>query len=162
MARQQPLALVALGVALIVTPVAGRGHAEHEREHCHTVSVHDGDTLTAQCPSGRIKVRLAEIDAPERTQPYARISTDALKALCVGKPTTVERYSIDKYGRTIARVYCGGVDVNARQVKTGLAWAFDRYLTDPSIKALESEAREKRRGLWRADHPEPPWEFRHH
>ena len=34
------------------------------------VSVHDGDTLTVLVGKQQIKVRLAEIDAPELRQPY--------------------------------------------------------------------------------------------
>ena len=128
---------------------------------CTVRSVHDGDTLTAQCPEGRIKVRLAEIDAPERTQPWSRISTNHLKALCLGKDADITTQAIDKYGRSIARVTCGHIDANADQVRRGYAWAFDRYLTDPSIKTLELDARTARRGLWRQDAPQAPWDFRH-
>lgn len=132
---------------------------------CTTVSVHDGDTLTADCPAGRLHVRLREIDAPERTQPYARISTDALAALCLGQPVTLAERALDRYGRTLARVRCGpgsGVDVASEQVRAGLAWAAAaRYLTDPQIAALEREARAARRGLWRQAEPLAPWDFRH-
>ncbi len=131
---------------------------------CTVVSVHDGDTLTAACPEGRLHVRLREIDAPERTQPYARISTDSLKALCLGQAITLTDRALDRYGRTLARASCGpapGIDVNAEQVRRGLAWAFTRYLTDPSIADLEREARAARRGLWRQPEPLAPWDFRH-
>lgn len=127
---------------------------------CQVLSVHDGDTLTASCDARVIKVRLAEIDAPERTQPYSRISTNALKRLCVGAQATITSHSIDRYGRTIGRVTCAGIDVNAEQVRRGYAWAFDKYLTDPAIKLLETEARAGHRGLWRSAQPIPPWEFR--
>lgn len=128
---------------------------------CTVTAVHDGDTLTAQCPDGRLKVRLVEIDAPERTQPYSRMSTNALKALCVGKRARLERHGVDRYGRTLARVYCAGEDANASQVRRGYAWAFTRYLTDPEIARLERDARAARRGLWRSDNPVAPWDFRH-
>lgn len=38
------------------------------------VSVHDGDTLTVLVGKQQIKVRLAEIDAPELGQPYGQRS----------------------------------------------------------------------------------------
>jgi endonuclease YncB( thermonuclease family) len=125
------------------------------------ISVHDGDTLTALCDGKKIKVRLTEIDAPERTQPYSRISTNSLKSLCVDQPASVVSVGLDRYGRTLGRVSCAGVDANAEQVRRGYAWAFDKYLTDPSIKQLETEARAAQRGLWRSANPMPPWEFRH-
>lgn len=128
---------------------------------CTVRSVHDGDTLTAVCDGVAVKVRLVEIDAPERTQPYARRSANHLKSVCVGKSARLDGAHPDKYGRTLARVYCAGVDVSADQVRRGYAWAFDKYLTDPSIKRLEAEARAAGRGLWAGRDPTPPWEFRH-
>jgi endonuclease YncB( thermonuclease family) len=106
-------------------------------------------------------VRLVEIDAPELRQPYGRQATDALKGMCIGRPAEVDSRGLDRYGRTLARVYCNGVDVNAEQVRRGWAWAFTKYLTDPEITRLETEARSARRGLWRSEHPIPPWEYRH-
>jgi len=129
-------------------------------EHCLIISVHDGDTLTAQCPSGKLKVRLVEIDAPERTQPYSRLSTNALKQLCLDKSATLRETRLDKYGRTLARVTCGQSDANAEQVRRGYAWAYDKYLTDPSIKRLEQGAQAAKRGLWRGADPVAPWIFR--
>lgn len=127
---------------------------------CTVTAVQDGDTLTVTCPDGRVKVRLVEIDAPERTQPYSRISTNSLRTLCLGQPARLDRHGIDRYGRTLARVHCAGVDANAEQIRRGLAWAFTRHLTDPEIARIELEARAQRRGLWRADQPIAPWDFR--
>jgi len=144
-------------VASLVLCVAfGVAHAAE----CRVRSVHDGDTLTAMCAGLAIKVRLVEIDAPERTQPYARRSANHLKAVCVGKLVRLDNPRLDRYGRTLARVYCAGVDVSADQVRRGYAWAFDKYLTDPEIKRLEAEARAAGRGLWAGRDPMPPWEFR--
>lgn len=128
---------------------------------CHVASVHDGDTLTALCDGRKLKVRLTEIDAPERTQPYSRQSTNHLKAMCLDKPATLANTSTDRYGRTLARVQCGTHDANAEQVRHGYAWAFDRYLTDPAIKQLEIQARTNKLGLWRQATPTAPWDFRH-
>ena len=42
------------------------------------VSVHDGDTLTVLVGKQQVKVRLAEIDAPELGQPYDQRSPQFL------------------------------------------------------------------------------------
>lgn len=149
--------IAAAGVALVLAGGGGLANAAD----CTVRSVHDGDTLTAMCAGVAVKVRLVEIDAPERTQPYARRSANHLKAVCAGKPARLENPHPDKYGRTLARVYCAGVDVSADQVRRGYAWAFDKYLTDPAIKRLEGEAQAAGRGLWAGRDPVPPWEFRH-
>ena len=39
---------------------------------CLIVGVTDGDTLTARCDQQTVKIRLAEIDAPEKAQPLQR------------------------------------------------------------------------------------------
>jgi len=74
------------------------------------VAVHDGDTLTVADGPQRTVIRLADIDAPERTQPYSRTSRRNLQALCKGaKRAEVERIDTDRYGRTVAHVHCDGV-----------------------------------------------------
>lgn len=56
---------------------------------CLVVGISDGDTLAARCPTAdaahpyqRVKVRLAEIDAPESGQAFGRRSKEHLSALC--------------------------------------------------------------------------------
>ena len=126
------------------------------------VGVSDGDTLTVQDGDVKTVLRLAEIDAPERTQPYSQVSRRNLEALCKNaKAVEFERVDTDRYGRTVAHVWCDGVHVNWRQVEDGLAWCFTRYLKHPEeCLPLERTARAERRGLWREPTPLAPWEFR--
>ena len=49
---------------------------------CVIVGITDGDTLTARCEAQTIKVRLAEVDAPEHHQPFGTRSREHLAALC--------------------------------------------------------------------------------
>ena len=131
---------------------------------CLVVAVSDGDTLEARCGQAgayqQISIRLAEIDAPEKRQPYGQRSKLALSALCFGAWATIWPLSRDRYGRTVARLECRGKDANAEQVRQGMAWAFTRYQTDPEIKRLEEGARAARVGLWRDSAPQAPWEWR--
>lgn len=124
------------------------------------VGVADGDTLTVLVDRQQIKVRLVEIDAPEKRQAFGNRSKQSLSDLCFNKTATLADKGKDRYGRTLARVYCDGVDANAEQVRRGMAWVFRRYSKDPTLLVLESEARHAKLGLW-ADHaPVPPWEWR--
>ena len=125
------------------------------------VAVADGDTITVLKDLRQVKVRLTEIDAPEKKQAFGNRSKESLSDLCFGKTATLIEKSKDRYGRTLARVTCDGTDANAEQVRRGLAWAYTKYLTDPQIKVLEEEARASRLGLWRDETPVPPWEWRH-
>jgi micrococcal nuclease len=72
----------------------------------------------------QIKVRLVEIDAPEKSQAYGQRSKQSLSDLVFGKQVRVEQQDRDRYGRVVGRVYAGGLDVNAEQVKRGMAWVY--------------------------------------
>ena len=108
------------------------------------VGISDGDTLTLLVPDDarfkQVKVRLGKIDTPESKQPYGERAKQALSDLAFGKPARVVE-TTDKYGRTVGRVYVGAVDVNAELVKQGAAWVYRQYLQDPSLRALEAEAK---------------------
>lgn len=127
------------------------------------VGIADGDTLTVlDADKVQHKIRLAEIDAPEKAQPFGNRSKQALNGLVHGKVVRVVEHGHDKYKRTIGRVYQGDVDVSAEQVKQGLAWVYRKYAPkDSPLYAIEDEARAARRGLWFDAEPTPPWDWRH-
>ena len=130
------------------------------------VGISDGDTLTLLVPDGasfkQIKVRLGEIDTPERKQPYGTRAQQTLSELAFNKEARVVVQDTDRFGRTVGRVYVGGVDVNAELVKQGAAWVYRQYLKDQSLLALEAEAKTAKRGLWGLPEAErcPPWDWR--
>lgn len=132
---------------------------------CLVVAISDGDTLKARCgePGAyqEVKVRLAEIDAPEKKQPFGERSRQHLAGLCFQKQAVIRPQTKDRYGRTVARVECAGADANAAQVRAGMAWAYTKYLTDPEIKRLEAAAKAAGVGLWQDRDPVAPWEWRH-
>lgn len=154
--RRSFLVLLLLGL-LIAAPSTGA-----QSFVGRVVGVSDGDTLTAMVGDTKTIIRLAEIDAPERTQPYSRVSRRNLEAICRhAKTVEITPVDTDRYGRTVAHVRCDGVHVNWRQVEDGLAWCFIRYLKQPDLcLPIEKAAREAKRGLWREPNPQAPWEFR--
>jgi endonuclease YncB( thermonuclease family) len=125
------------------------------------VGVSDGDTLTVLISGRQTKVRLAEIDAPEKRQPFGERSKQSLSDVVYGKWVKVNQQDLDRYGRVVGRVYIGDLDVNAEQIKRGMAWIYRKYNRDRSLLALEQEARGAKRGLWTDPNPVPPWEYRH-
>lgn len=129
---------------------------------CLVVAITDGDTLKVRCDdSPQQVVRLAEIDAPEKAQPFGDRSRQHLADLCFQKRAEIMPQAQDRYGRTVGRVTCEGKDANAEQVRAGMAWAYTKYLKDPLIKALEVDARGGHRGLWVDATPTAPWDWRH-
>lgn len=130
---------------------------------CKVVAISDGDTLTClTAERTQIKVRLAEIDTPEKAQPYGQKSKAALSALVFGKQVTLATQAKDRYGRTLARVSAGGQDANREMVRLGAAWVYRQYSKDKSLLAVEAEAKSSRRGLWAMPEADriPPWEWR--
>lgn len=131
---------------------------------CLVVAISDGDTLKARCGEpgayAQVSVRLAEVDAPEKAQPFGQRSRASLAALCFGAWATIQPQTTDRYGRTVAHVECRGKDASAEQARAGMAWFYVRYGRDASVQALEGLARGSRAGLWADAAPVAPWDWR--
>lgn len=132
------------------------------------VAIADGDTLTILTESKeQIKIRLAGIDAPEKSQPFGNKSKENLSRLVFGRTVMIEGHKTDRYGRTVAKVLIGGIDAGLEQVKAGLAWHFKQYQREQrqadqkNYTEAEDRARADRVGLWQDPTPIAPWDFRH-
>ena len=127
------------------------------------VAITDGDTIKLLTPAKQqIKVRLADIDTPERGQPYGRKARQVLSEKIHRRQVDVEEVTIDRYQRLVGRVFLDGRNINAEMVEDGAAWVYRKYSDDPQLIRLESQAREQGRGLWalQPDQRIPPWEWR--
>lgn len=123
------------------------------------VSVVDGDTLKAKVQGVTMDFRLEGIDAPEHDQPYGAEATHELNSLVSGKQLVIVPSDTDRYGRTVARVWVGQLDVNRELVRRGAAWFESEYSRDDDLYWEEQSARSAKRGLWAAPHVEP-WRWR--
>ncbi len=93
----------------------------------------DGDTI--RC--GRERIRLIGIDAPELAGHCRRgrvcvegdgeASRRSLAARMEGWQITARRFGRDRYGRTLALVYAGGVNLSCWQVMRGQAQYVPRW-----------------------------------
>ena len=127
------------------------------------VSVTDGDTLVVVTANDqRMRVRLSDIDAPEKDQPHGLEARHALVELVLHQTVRLDVRKNDRYGRQLARVFVNGTDVNAELVKQGHVWIYRQYSRDPSLLEIEQSARETQRGLWALPDVEriPPWQWR--
>jgi endonuclease YncB( thermonuclease family) len=127
------------------------------------VGISDGDTLTLLVDREQVRIRLAQIDAPESNQPYGKNAKAALSAFAFGRRARVEVVDIDRYGRTVGEVFVDGIDVNREMVREGHAWAYTKYSQSTEIIELEDSARNAKKGLWALpeNQREPPWLWRH-
>lgn len=127
------------------------------------IGITDGDTVKVLTKENEIlKIRLAEIDTPERKQPWGTRAKQALSDLVFGKSVEVQPVTVDRYGRTVAHLYLGNLNINREMVRTGNAWAYRKYVTDSSLFGLEATAKEQKKGLWGLAESQilPPWEWR--
>ena len=139
-------------------------HADETAEiNGKVIRVHDGDTLTLLQTASRkhLQIRLEGIDAPEIGQSFGEESRAVLDGMVYGKLVTIRPVTIDKYGRTVARVFLGTLDVNLELVRLGFAWRYDHYSQEQALGEAQQHAREQKWGLWQDRHPIPPWDWRH-
>jgi endonuclease YncB( thermonuclease family) len=135
--------------------------------HGRVVGVSDGDSVTVlDAQKTQYKIRLAGIDAPERAQAYGQKAKESLSDLVYGKSVDVEWSKQDRYGRIVGIIMLAGVDINLEQIKRGMAWHYKHYQNEQSPEdreayaESESQARDKRMGLWRDPAPIEPSVFR--
>lgn len=127
------------------------------------VNVSDGDTIILLVNNSEtIKVRLSEIDAPEKNQPWGNKSKQALSILVASKIVTVSASGKDRYGRTLGTLYLDEENINKLMVQNGDAWAYTKYVTDHEYFLLQDQAKKNNVGLWamNPDQVIPPWEWR--
>lgn len=126
------------------------------------IGVTDGDTIVVLTEDNQqIKIRLEGIDCPESKQDFGNRAKQATVELCFGKEVIVQKTGEDVYGRTLAYVFVGDLCVNKQLLSLGMAWHYKQYNKDQELDKLETEAKEKKIGLWSQTNPMAPWDFRH-
>lgn len=127
------------------------------------VKVIDGDTVDILTPEKqKIRVRLLDIDAPESRQAYGNASKKYLASLIAGKSVFVKENKKDIYQRTLGTIFLNKINVNAKMVESGYAWAYrvKGVAKNKNMVNLEAKAKQKQKGLWKDKYPIAPWDFR--
>jgi len=123
----------------------------------------DGDTVAFKVHNGPVeKIRLADIDTPERDQPWGTEATTALRQWSMSKPARIEVVDTDRYGRLVATLWVDDENINRRLVNEGHAWVYRKYLRDTSLIRLEARAISAKAGLWSSNNVIEPSEWRKH
>ena len=146
--------------------------------HGRIVEVTDGDTLRIRVNAETVdvqRVRLASVDAPERTtgsdrpgQPFADASKRFLARQVQGDTLILTCFEQDPYGRHICDVPDSdkpSATVNQALVAAGLAWANmegnGRFLRDRALLDLQKRAQSEKLGIWSEPDPVAPWVWRY-
>ncbi|MBN4085042.1 thermonuclease family protein [Flavobacteriaceae bacterium AH-315-B10] len=126
------------------------------------IAITDGDTFKLLTQdSTLIKVRLANIDCPEKKQPFSIKAKQFVSDAIFSKTVTINVLKKDRYRRYISNViYNDSLILNYELVKQGLAWHYVKYSNDTILQKLEDEAKLKCVGLWQDKNPIAPWDWR--
>ena len=136
-------------------------------EVCRPHHYPDGDTFHYRNTDGiEVKVRVADFDAPERTQPFSRVATDKMKELTAGG-AQCDCYKYDRHGRSVCNVRTlQGVNVAAIMLASGLGCIDERFEKEAApadrraARAALVEAQQARRGMWSQPDPVCAFDYR--
>lgn len=131
----------------------------------------DGDSIRIRTSGGgELDLRLASIDAPELNQAAGHLAKQHLQSLTLGRAASFFQTDTDRYKRPVVFMFVAAedrygetvvaIEVNAQMVADGFAWHAIKHSTDPQLKQLQTQAMQRRVGLWANANPVPPWEFR--
>ena len=127
------------------------------------IAIKDGDTvIVLDTLSHQTTLRLAEVDCPEKSQPFGTKSKQFTSDQIYLKTIKYVVTDTDRYGRSIAMIYYD-VDnkyLSAEIIKAGMGWHYKRYSTSKELALFEVNARKYKIGLWIDNNPIAPWEFR--
>ncbi len=74
---------------------------------------------------------------------------------------TIQIKSTDQYQRIVGVVFLNDtLNINLQMIKDEYAWHYKKYSTDQVMEKAEKEAKQNKLGLWKENHPLPPWEWR--
>lgn len=142
--------------------VFAKDYGPYDIENCFVTRISDGDTATClkDDKKTQVKIRFAQIDAPESKQEFGTVSKQALSNMIFNKNIDLVVEETDRYGRNVAEVFIDGVNVNKYMVKNGYAWAYKEYMKDKDYLRLQESAQNAKVGIW--SHPKPiyPQDFR--
>jgi endonuclease YncB( thermonuclease family) len=129
--------------------------------------VDDGDTLVVLDAEKRAHtVRLLGVDAPELGQESGEAAKNNLSRLAWGRAVLAECRTALPPSTRLCVVRVGGQDIGLTQIVEGMAWrsradAAQQTRTERAdYDQAEFMAKIRRRGLWNAKNPTPPWDWR--
>lgn len=151
---------VKLLLSFLFSIFASTASCAEETYPAEVIAVLDGDTvLVSRANQQPFKVRMADIDAPEREQEYGPASQQSLAELVLRKQVQVTPKAVDSYGRIVAVITANGRNINQELVMRGMAWALPRA-RDKRMFTLQTQARQAKRGLWVQSNPLRPGAWR--
>lgn len=126
------------------------------------IKISDGDTITVLLKGKeQKKLRLAEVDCPEKGQAFGKNARQFTSDKVFGKTITFIETDKDRYGRSIAKVYYDkGKYLSEELIRAGMGWWYCAFSKNSSLGELQNKAQYQKVGLWQDVHAVAPWEYR--
>ncbi len=125
------------------------------------IALADGDTISVLDQTLARKIRLSNIDCPEKKQEFGAKAKEYCGSLCFGKFVQVSVVGADRNKRLLGTVTLpDGRILNEELLKAGMAWVYMPKCHDYKLASLEQKARDSHLGLWQSHSPISPWEWR--
>lgn len=127
------------------------------------VGVKDGDTVVViDSLNNQITLRLAEVDCPEKNQPFGTKAKQFTSDQVYLKTIKYVVTDTDRYGRSIAMIYYDSDNkyLSAEIIKAGMGWHYKRYSKSKELALFEDNAKKNKIGLWIDNNPINPSEWR--
>lgn len=125
------------------------------------IAVKDGDTVVILDKENKQHtIRVADIDCPEKNQPYGKKAKWFTSDQIFGKTITIKKKNLDRYGRTVGYILYENKNLSLELLKAGLAWHYKYYSNDVEMAKLERKAKEAKTGLWQDSNPIQPYHWR--
>ncbi|MEM7011579.1 MAG: thermonuclease family protein [Verrucomicrobiota bacterium] len=130
-------------------------------EYGKVVGIVDGDTVDLLTDEKKlVRIRLHGIDAPERGQDFGKRAKQQLSDLAFSRRLHFHYQTPDFFGREVATIFDGDRDLNLAMVESGFAWHAPKYLKSDDYALAQTAAEESKLGLWAANSPMNPSDFR--
>lgn len=125
------------------------------------IGIKDGDTVEViDKQNSTVTLRLAEVDCPEKKQPFGTKAKQFTSDLVYLKTITYIVTNKDRYGRYVAKIYFENKYLSAEIIKKGMGWQYKKYSNSKELAKFEQQARSKKIGLWIDPNPIYPSEWR--
>lgn len=113
------------------------------------IGIKDGDTvIVIDSFNTQTTLRLAEVDCPEKKQPFGNRAKQFTSDAVFLKTVTYLVTDKDRYGRSVAKVYYKNKYLSAEIIKNGMGWQYKKYSTSQELAQYEKQARSGKIGLW--------------
>ena len=126
------------------------GKVVEERKEADVIKVIDGDTLEINASGEIEKIRLLDVNTPEKEEFYYDEARDFLNKTIYGKNILIEGGERDRYGRLLGYVFYNGNFINEQILTNGYGHYFsyqDTIYTN-ELKEAEEHARRNGLGIW--------------